>query len=425
MLKSCFLLVLAGLLFSGCDDDPSKIIVPPMAEVIVTDLETGESVAGVKVMAVNQYRNTPIAGPFNTNDAGQIFFDVPPGAVTGYVVFGGLEWRLHSQDTLFAKARLTEKTPPVEAHLTRIVVRRTTPADGLPRIAGTVVDANTGTALNQAIVSTVPDLAAYNYAADSGSDVTTTNGSFVVQEIAFAANPETGNLIQLEWLFISRVGYQPRRWKYEPANGDNNLDISGVEIALTPLSDTDTGRLTGRLLLDGEPVNNVWVGLGGYTTAKSGMGVLGQTAQTDVDGIYEFTGLAPGTYVVDPGFILYDQVVYSKRPPQPVFDVSSGQTTTATDLKVYHEIIPFEGRDETFSISTTRALFSWTPVPNIFEYQVYIEGEEMVRTTATTLIWTIPPGTTPGWRRWRVNGVNEDGITLAYMQKTPSFQLVE
>ncbi len=413
-------------LLIGCDNDPTKLDYhQPLAQVAVTDVTTGQPVAGVKVLAVRDYTNTPVAGPFETNAAGEIEMGVDPGALTGYLVFGGTDWILHDQQYGNWKTLGAEKIPPVQNPLTSIFVRPAAPVDGIPRIAGTIIDAISGEPLHQAIISTVPDLAAYNGAADPGSDITSINGAFTVHEIAFTTNPGTGNLSQVETLFISRVGYRPRRWVYEHANGDDNLDISGVEIALTPLSANDTGVLTGRILLRGQPQSNVWVGLGGFVANKSGMGVLGQTARTDNEGIYEFTGLASGTYIVDPGFLLNDQIIFPNQSQPPVYDVTSGQTVAAEDLLVFQEISSLASNLDSFSISDEVVLLQWTPVQDALVYRVYVAGDEPGSASIAQHLWAIPPGATPGWYRWSVVADSANHESLGAMQIPAWFELVE
>ncbi len=418
--------LLCSLLLVGCDGDPMKIQVNDApAEVVVTALETGEPVAGVKIVAVATADNLPVAGPFVTDTAGRIVFGLPPWKISGYLFFGGLDWQLHNQYPPTLKTAAAKTSPPEYNPLTRMVVRRSPPADGLPRIAGTVVDAVTGEPLHQAFIGTTPHLTAYNGRSDPGADVTGTDGAFRVQEIVFALHPETGNLTQVDLMFISRQGYRPRSWVYHHANGDNNLDISGVRIPLTPLSAADTGVLTGRIMIDGAPRSQVWVGLGGFATDKNGVGLPGQTALTDTAGIFRFTGLATGTYVVDPGFMLQDRFVFPNQAQPQAYDVTSGQTTTAADLDIVWEIKTEYGAQTTFRIGAGTALLDWTPVRGAVEYAVYVERAAPVRTSEARLEWTISPTTVPGWYRWTVIAESDTGKLLGSMQKEVWMQLVE
>jgi hypothetical protein len=90
--------------------------------------------------------------------------------------------------------------------------------------------------------------------------------------------------------------------------------VSSLDIRLTRGADSATVR--GRVLLDGVPVAGVPVGMDftslvfRSSTLKTRGGdrpdpvpVLGKSMLTDANGMYEMTGLAPGFYTVEAGYL--------------------------------------------------------------------------------------------------------------------------
>jgi len=418
--------VIGLIMLAGCGQEstPPQL---PTAAVIVTDLATGNPVAGVKILAMDAATNTPVAGPRLTNEAGEIDFGLLPDFDMRYLVFSGLSWQVHSQQDWAVWKLESDKTPPLHmpGARTRIVLRRATGQDGLPRIAGRVVDALTGAPLHQVIIGTTPYLTAYNGASDPGADVTDATGRFAVHEIIFAVHPESGNLTQLEMLFLSRAGYRPRTWVYKHTPGNTNLDISGVQIGLTPLSATDTGVLTGRILDEGGPRPGVLVGIGGRATDKSGTGLPGWTAVTDSEGRYQFNGLPAGEYVVHPGFQMFDGVLFLSQPGARPRTVANEQTTVVPDLVVLDEIVPFVADNATFQRSAAVIRLDWTPVNGATAYTVVINGTEIAQPGDHYLNWPIPPVMAAGWHYWGVIAKSDDERVLGATQRESWFYLQE
>lgn len=411
-MKRLWVIIVGLAVLSACSDDPARTPPPPVAEVIVTDLFNGDPVPGIKVAAMNVANNAICGGPRVTDGNGRITFDFTPTPDTRYLVFGGLNWVIHHQ------ADWTSLTTPVP-----IVLRPVRRRYGLPRIAGRVIDAVTGEPLSQVFIGISPQPIAYSGGTDPGTDLTGPDGEFLVQEIVFAVHPITGNLTQVEPLFVSRQGYRPRSWVYRHANGDDNLDITGAVIALTPIDTTDTGRLVGRLLLNGLPAEGVPVGLGGFSNDKSGFGLPEQVAHTDSDGRYAFTGLTAGFYLVHPGFGLRDGFYYPDQARPPSVEVTGGGTTEAGDLMVAWEIVPQIGDNSTIEPPGGNLVLGWSPVPGAFEYLLYIDGTSVQSSVQNRLVWEIPPEMENGWHTWRVLAVTESHNLLGAMQKDSWWQL--
>ncbi len=415
----------AFFLLLGCDNSPTDPE-PLTARVVVMALESGQRIAGVKVVALDPNTNSVLAGPLLTDADGLADFGIAPQPEIHYLVMAGLQWQMHKQDTWSWSLDKNDKNSPLPVYFGRrvIVLRPATPQDGLPRLAGRIVDADTGLPLAQTFVGTSPRPTAYNYESDPGDDVTGADGQFVAQEIAVAAHPVTGNLQQLDIMFISRAGYRPRSWVYEWANGDNNLDVTGLEIALTPLAESDRGELTGRILLRGEPVAHVQVGIGGFVADKAGVGLPGQATFTDADGRYRFTNLATGTYVVQPGYALFDGVFFPNQAGAAAVAVAHDQTSEVVDLEVLQEITPWLP-DRPFRRAEGSLRLEWSPVTDAATYEISLDGTEFAATPDSIYMWPIGGEMPDGWHYIRVQALSETGELLGLMQRESWFQLVE
>lgn len=417
------------LVVNGCGKDDAVRPPAPQAGAVVTALATGEPVAGVKTLLVDELSNAPLAGPLLTDAEGRVTFDVRATVGLRVLVFGGLDWRVHSQDDWFGwppdGGKIENGAAKVIADgIAHIVLRAATGQDGLPRIEGLIVDAVTGLPLSQAVVATTPFLNAYRGNSDPGADVTGDDGAFVAQEILFALNVETGDVTMVEQLFVTRVGYRPRTWRYIARPGDQTIDIRGVEIPLTPLAAEDTGVLTGRILkVDGLPAPAVLVGLGGAADAKSGVGVMGQMALSDNDGYYTFSNLPAGRYVVDPGFRPYDGSVADVL--SPILDVAADQVATMEDLTVLTEIIPVGGADRVFSRAADELILRWSPVAEAATYTVVIDGVIVGQPAGTDAAFPIPANVPTGLHSWWIRATAADDTILGEMQETAWFRLTD
>ena len=386
-------------------------------------LGTNERITGVKFVAMDSQSNTVLAGPMITNENGEIDFGIDALPNIYYLAFSGLQWQVHEQAT-FSKA---EKNSPLPlwAAPRRIIMRPTPALDGLPRIAGRVVDAVTGEPLDHVFIGNTILPTAYENRFDPADDVTATDGIFVSHEISVGANPVTGNLTQIDVLVISRAGYRPRTWVYEWANGDNNLDVTGAEIALTPLDENENGVLTGTVHRQGVPAIGVQVGIGGIQPNKSGVGLPGQVAVTDTEGRYTFSGLAAGRYTVHPGFRLHDGVYLPNQIGWTSVDVANDQTREAPELVVLWEIDPALGADPTFSRAQGFLELTWSRVANATSYTLSINGTEFAEVADSYFRGPITGEMPDGWHFWRVEARSETGDVLGMMQREAWFQLVE
>lgn len=420
--------VSVGLTTTGCDEDKTR---GPAARVSVTVRDTGEPLAGIKILAVDPGTNTPLAGPLISDQNGEANFGIAPQDHLRFLVFGGLDWRVHSQTDWYGWRSSVNATAgptalePIGDGVARIVMRRGPIEDGLPSLAGRIVDAETGAPLSQAVIGTRPFLTAYNSDTDPGADVTGAAGTFAVHEIVFAQNPETGTVIQLQPLFVSKVGYRTIDWVYPRPLGMTGVNLIDLEIRLTPLSPSDNGRLTGRVLQDGAPAPGVLIGLGGTAADKNGVGFLGFTAVSDSAGHYEFSGLPTGRVVLHPGFPLADQFVPLSLTQTPIYDIGADQTTTALDLIVVTEIVPEIGNDTTFRRTEDDLRLIWSPVPGATSYTIWVNNVQTETTAGNRYEIPVPETAASGWYSWWVLAQADDERVLGQMQRSARFQIVD
>ncbi|MCK9997245.1 MAG: hypothetical protein KAH56_13300, partial [Candidatus Krumholzibacteria bacterium] len=328
-------------LLAGCSDDDAIIIVVTPDQVRVLDEADGQPVAGIKVVMMDPQANVPVAGPVMSREDGNCPFDIEPSGSHRFLVFGGVDYRVHSlPDYWYGTKGKSAPSPPVT--VAEIRVHKVAP-DSLPRIAGLIVDASSGTPLGQVFVSLSSYLTGYQGNTSASDDVTVNDGLFSVSQIPFAMDSETGNLDQVNPLLFTRHGYRSIIWSYDPPNGSDNVDISGVTIAMTPIDSGDNGSISGRLMRDGLPAEGIAVGLGVVdlpVTEKAGAGLPGWAAVTDQDGRFTIGELPAGTFYLQPGFPLADGTFYPNQPGNIPRKVDPGQAVDVGDLIVLHEIEP-------------------------------------------------------------------------------------
>ena len=464
-----FLLVLLsggilGLSVSGCDDDyppPSDLF--NRVVVIANDFDCGAPQAGVKLILMDAENNRPVTDPVVTGADGRVSFEnlpesryvvlaYPGGGIgiyhqpesfwldekvgaSAYAVLGS-----HDAD-LFAPAR----TPPLHVVTVFILTfRHSHYEDALPRIAGQVVDAVSGESLNRVFVSLPSHVTAYAGLLAISDDVTGPDGQFLVAGIPFAADPISGNIFQVQPLIISREGYTPLAWFHQLPNGEDNLDISGVRIALQTLSG-DGGSLTGFVSYLGEPVVGQRVGLaalgvppvagksfgspsGGDSDSTvpdelqplSGVGLVGQVAVTDSTGAFRFAGLSPGYYYLHPSFLVGDDYVFLSQPADRPYEVITGETTTADTLRVLQSIRPYEPEPGSI-VNTPVRLFHWSAVAEADSYRVYLDRGVLGTFTGTQA--QLPEGEeiTADDHVWNVVAFTRDGVYVGTKERYSRF----
>ena len=412
-------------LLAGCSDDDAIIIVVTPDQVRVLDEADGQPVAGIKVVMMDPQANVPVAGPVMSREDGNCPFDIEPSGSHRFLVFGGVDYRVHSlPDYWYGTKGKSAPSPPVT--VAEIRVHKVAP-DSLPRIAGLIVDASSGTPLGQVFVSLSSYLTGYQGNTSASDDVTVNDGLFSVSQIPFAMDSETGNLDQVNPLLFTRHGYRSIIWSYDPPNGSDNVDISGVTIAMTPIDSGDNGSISGRLMRDGLPAEGIAVGLGVVdlpVTEKAGAGLPGWAAVTDQDGRFTIGELPAGTFYLQPGFPLADGTFYPNQPGNIPRKVDPGQAVDVGDLIVLHEIEPrWPTHGRRLSIPTT--YLDWTDVPGAKSYEVRFDRGIL---PLADISWIDLPESlviTPGLHVWSVLAIDSKSEIIGATQIQAVFRQME
>lgn len=408
------LLAVLALTGPGCGEDPA-VPQPEEFAVTVVDVDSGEPINGVEIVPVDAFSIRPLADPQSTDADGRVRWPWAATADTRLLVFGAGSWLIAQQGDwwLGYGFRKTGPAPPAPPREVRIELARAIAGDGLPRMSGRIVDGETGEPLARVFVGDRPWLTAYLGFTGPVADVTGPDGRFSVGEVPVTIDPVTEELTQVSPLVVTREGYRPRAWLHLFAPGEDNIDVTGIEIALTPLGSGDDGVLTGRVFDDAGPAFHVFVGLGGIGADKTGFGIPGQVAVTDRAGRYTFTGLASGQYVVQPGFLHQDGTLLPGQVGARGYAVTAGDTTEVDDLLVIAEIViptdPAAGVPE-FAQS---APFVWAPVPGDPTYVLRLGGVEIARTSATAFNWEFPTALPPGRHELRITALVGERIVGA------------
>ena len=412
-------------LLAGCSDEHEIIIVVTPDSVWITDEADGQPVAGIKVVMMDPRTNVPVAGPVMSRGDGNCPFDIEPSGAYRFLVFGGVDYRVHAlPDYWYGFNAKNSPSPPVT--LVEIQVRKV-PPDSLPRIAGHIVDESSGNPLGQVFVSMFPYLTGYQGNTSASDDVTFGDGVFSVSQIPFAVDPESGNLIQINPLRFTRHGYRPVIWTYDSPNGSDNVDISGVMISMTRLDSGDNASISGRIMRDGFPAEGVAVGLGVVdlpVMEKAGAGMPGWAAVTDQDGRYTISDLPAGTYILQPGFPLADGVFFPNQTGNVPRKVDPGQAVDAGDLIVLHEIKPqwpSHGRH----LTNPPTYLDWTDVPGAKSYEVHFDRGILPRAKTSRIDLPDSLVITPGLHLWSVFAVNENSELIGTTQIQAIFRQLE
>lgn len=426
-------------MLAGCSDDDERVT----DQVRVKDEADGQSVAGIKVVLMDYRSNVPVVGPVVSGDDGYCRFDIDQSGSYRLLVFGGVDYLVHSLPDYwyFNKGKrfpegpgvLTQpwvplsvdadKTPPVTVVV--VQVRKVAP-DSLPRIRGQIVDAVTGAPLDQVFISLSPYLSGYQGNTSASDDVTAGDGKFSVSQIPFGPDPDTGNLIQINPLRLTRQGYRPVIWSFDPPHGSDNIDISGVTIPMTPVDSGDTGSISGRMMRDGLPVADLVVGLGVVDVPeqeKAGPGLTGWAEVTDQDGRYTIGGLPAGTYRLQPGFPLADGAFFPNQEGNVPLEIEPGQAIDVGDLVVLHEIEPqWPTHGRRMSIPPTT--LEWFAVPGATSYEVRFDRGILPATDTNSIELPDSLVITPGLHYWFVLAINNTQEVIGVNQIQSVFRLL-
>jgi len=449
---------------AGCEGGRQVLLTEAPGRILVQvhDRDDGSPQGDVKLVLMDLAANRPVHGPVTTGATGTVLFpDLPRGRYAVLAFPGGGRGVYHLPGSVRVP-RLIE-SPPIGAKLPPGVTAPWAPppagsepvlvpiltyrshefADDLPRIRGQIVDAQTGQPLPVAFVSTPSHIVAYSGSYTVRDDVTGADGRFHVADIPFAEDPFSGNLIQIVPLTVNREGFLGVNWFYDPPHGDNNLDITGVVIALQPAV-ASSGVLTGRVTFLDEPVADLLVGLahageptpppgkaagGGQPDqaswppgagAQGGVGIPGLTARTDSLGGYRFTGLPENWYIVHPGFPADDAYWLIGQPADRPRQVIDGQTTVAEDLAILKAIFPVTPAAGAI-LALPPAVLRWTAVAEADSYAVSLNRTILGVVAGTEIEVPVETVIEPGSNAWGVTAILQDGVPVGGMERSARF----
>ncbi len=427
--------IAALALAAGCgEDEPERYEIPLRVDVRAWD--DNSLTAGVKVVVMDLEDNRPVAGPLVSDGRSTLDFGVLSGGRLALLAFGGAPWDIRALPDLGSApvTGLSASTAPAPGPERVLVAPRPQPGT-TPSLAGTVVDADSGQPLDRVLISLNPYAEGYQGDTTPSDDVTGPDGAFQVWDIPLLQEEYAGPVVQAVPLRLSRDGYRPLSYRYSSRYGDTDLDITGLVIPLTRIAEADSGSLSGRVLLLGEPVAGVRVALGlgaqlpgllpeSAPDGKAAAGVVGRTAVTDADGRFTIGGLPAAAYVPHPGFLIGDSVYYPDQTANRAYTVTPGTPAVTDDLLVVHEIMPWWGNGGAYTAGAVDIRISWSPVPDAATYSIYLGGLEVPDTETNKLVVPdsrdLPPGDYP----WRIQAQNADGAPIGIMQTYAWFRIV-
>ena len=374
-------IALLGLIVA-CSDDPTEPATLGKVEGRVTVYGTDVPVTDAVLLLVDAGTLAPARPPTPTDSKGSYdFAGVPAGTYAVFVYHDSLV-------TWDRTASLVEvKVGKTSRHDMRVTPSQLWNGSG-DRVEGMVTDAISGEPIAGAYVDGILGMSDEVYGLMAGISlpewgVTDDRGFYSVTTQVMT--DETGWPIGPGLLTCIKEGYFPQTVTYlQPdarlarAEGDTLLTI---DVALVPITDADAGALgslTGRLLNRGEPVAGLGVALvlisiedpGLTDKAREKVIVPGSTVTTDAEGRFAIDNLAPGFYMLAPGFHIDDGYAnINWNYVEEIFEVVAEATTELGDLEILRTIGGVSPANGETGVATT-PLLTWEAVPGAEEYEV-------------------------------------------------------
>lgn len=410
------LLLVIALFGCGDDDDPVK---PPETGSVkgsIVLLPSGSPVTDARVLLVDPYQLTPASPLTGTDHNGRYQIDqVPPGSYSVFVY----------HDSLFT----FDRTAPlvwvsannVSTHQVRLV-RNEFWDNPEYRIAGTVIDAETGDPIEGAFVEGLfwaahVDLP-FRGVLGPWFGVSDSLGRFSIRVSAIS---DVGELLYgLEPISVSKAGYDPKTLCGDGEQFDPQLPPAlpfppddettlNVQLGLFPLDAQGNGQhgigtLRGRVTCLGRPVGFLSVAVSLFASANpdthrltplaAAVPIPERYAFTNEDGVFTIDRLTPGSYVVHPAYLDGDGYLYMPHQSY-IHEVVLSGTTDAGDIPILPAIKPNLPHDKSI-IQNRRPLFTWDARPDTSSYTFH--GYRLEICVGSTTWATIRDLTEPRWQ---------------------------
>lgn len=413
--------IVASLLVAvclGCGDEESPARPPTTGSVegSIIELPGSTPVADAHVLLVNPWTFTPLSNLTQTDANGRYRFDqIAPGR---YAIFTYHERLLAFDRTA---SLIYVRAGEVSTHQIRLIANDFWDSPSY-RVAGTVVDADTGEPVGGAFVEGIffafDDIdRPFREVTGPWYAVTYDSGRFLIR--VGTLTTEAGIPYGLEPISVAAAGYEPRTlagdgppiYEFPPAlplppEGDSTLT---VQVRLNRLDafgegPHGSGTIRGLVTCMGEPVAYVAVAVSLVACAEAdtfpatpldvAVPVPERTKLTDAQGAFVIDRLRPGTYALHPAYLDGDGYL-SPSSRTAVVKVEESDTTDAPALEVLQGIAPIHPPDRS-AIADRRPEFQWEAPPDASGYSF---GRYTLRIRIGSTEWAVVENlTTPRWQ---------------------------
>ena len=388
----------------GCDDEPGPEPQQTYTAVLVQDAVTTDPISNLDLLLYDIDRGRAAAPPVTTDEFGSAEIDGPLDSRCVWFVLPGQGWvpsSLPEPALIFTRGAVNPAVVSV------LGVLSASPSGGFI-VSGMVVDDVTDEPLAGVVVGYPGWPTAWDGLDETSSDVTGADGVFVASDVLFALEPGGDVPYQVLPLVYLAEGYRPRSLRFD-GPGDDYV------IRLTPISGDGggVGAVGGRVVsregpISGLSVVGTWINDG----QKSWLTHPGVVIETDAEGRFLLTDLAPGQWLVKPGYLPTDgwtlipgEAGHGGRLPAVV---AAGDTVEVGDLMCLPAIVPRYPPPGAVGVDSL-AVFRWTAVADVDSYDVFIGRWWLGRTATDSLAVPVEFPLEQGTWTWYMNASTAAG----------------